>query len=157
MKKHGLSRHPLHRAWRAMRERCRNEKSKRYVDYGGKGIAVCKEWDVSFMSFYDWAISEWKPGLALSRKDIHGDYNKENCRFADLSVNNRNKRLLIKSNTSGYRGVSWHRSHKRWRAQIDIEGKRVELGHFDSALEAAIRWDEVASKLDDERPLNFKE
>ncbi len=156
MEKHGLSKHPLHRAWRAMRERCRNKKTKRYADYGGKGITVCQDWDLSFMSFYNWAINEWKPGAHLSRININGNYNPENCRFTTMSINNCNRKLLFKSNTSGFRGVNYHKSHKKWRACIDVDGKRRELGHFESPISAAIRYDIEVYKIgDNERPVNF--
>jgi hypothetical protein len=40
---------------------------------------------------------------------------------------------LFHNNTSGYRGVSFIRSHGRWRAAISVNGKKKHLGYFESA------------------------
>ena len=45
-------------------------------------------------------------------------------------------RLKQKNNTSGVAGVYWHKQHKKWRAQIKINGKLKYLGLFEQ-LEAA--------------------
>lgn len=39
-------------------------------------------------------------------------------------------------NTSGYKGVSWSKSRKKWNARIKRRGVRFDLGYFDSAEEA---------------------
>lgn len=39
-------------------------------------------------------------------------------------------------NTSGYRGVSWHKGRKKWRAYVKHNGKTMHLGLFDTAREA---------------------
>ncbi len=44
-KQHGHSRTKLYSRWKGMRLRCSNKKDKRYSDYGGRGITVCKRWD----------------------------------------------------------------------------------------------------------------
>ena len=38
--------------------------------------------------------------------------------------------------TSDYRGVSWYKAHKKWRAHITHEGKPHHLGYFDDEDEA---------------------
>lgn len=54
-----------------------------------------------------------------------------NLREADHSQNLHNSRLC-KRNTSGFKGVFWHCSNKKWYAQININGKNKHLGFFDS-------------------------
>lgn len=41
------------------------------------------------------------------------------------------------TNTSGYKGVSFRKDSGKWKAQINIDGKRVNLGHFDCKHDAA--------------------
>ena len=60
-----------------------------------------------------------------------------NLRLADNSENQRNARKRS-DNTSGFKGVVWHKRWKKWRAQIDVSGKRVYLGHFNSAYIAHV-------------------
>ena len=58
-----------------------------------------------------------------------------------------------KSPKSRYRGVSWSKKGRAWRARICFEGKYSHLGHFHEEEEAALKYDEAAVALG--RPLNF--
>ena len=76
-----------------MMQRCNNPKDKDYANYGGRGIAVCKEWEDSFLEYYNWAMaSGYKRGLTIDRENNDGDYNPSNCRFVTITENNRNRR-----------------------------------------------------------------
>lgn len=95
--KHGLSSHPIHKAWSAMKGRCYNEKDASYNNYGGRGIYVCEEWVDNFMSFYDWAINNgWKKGLSLDRAENDSIYCPANCRWTTQLIQNRNMRTNIR-------------------------------------------------------------
>ncbi len=64
----------------------------------------------------------------------HIDNNKHNnklinLRFATSQENNQNRSLSSK-NTSGAKGVSWHKQSMKWRANITINGKLIHLGSF---------------------------
>lgn len=70
----------------------------------------------------------------------HKDRNKKNNRWANLreatqSQNNANTGLFA-HNTSGAKGVSWHKRTGTWRADIKVNRRQISLGHFDS-FEAA--------------------
>lgn len=92
LKKHGLTKHPLHVVWSGMIGRCYHTYYRHYHRYGGAGITVCNEWRNSFQSFYDWAISNgWKRGLQLD-KDIKSEkenkvYSPETCCFVTATEN----------------------------------------------------------------------
>src|SRR6185436_15680312 len=66
---HGESKTRLHDIWCGMKSRCNGtscELSRKY--YANRGITVCKQWQESFESFRDWALSHrYKPGLQLDR------------------------------------------------------------------------------------------
>ncbi len=49
--------------------------------------------------------------------------------------------------TSLYKGVSWCRTKKRWRAAIMADGKTHFGGYFRDEREAARRYDELASRF----------
>lgn len=44
---------------------------------------------------------------------------------------------LQKNNTSGYRGVCWHKRVSKWYAQIRFQGKHYSLGYYDDIEQAA--------------------
>lgn len=90
---HGKSKHPLYRKWHDMKKRCYNKNVDRYKSYGGVGIKVCDEWKNSFISFYDWSISNgWKPGLTIERIDISKDYSPSNCKYISMKEQAYNKK-----------------------------------------------------------------
>jgi integrase len=42
--RHGLKKHPYYWKWKDMRQRCSRSGHRGYVNYGGRGIAVCERW-----------------------------------------------------------------------------------------------------------------
>src|ERR1035437_10732243 len=80
-KEHGLVNHPLYARWGQMRSRCTNPKNTHYVEYGGRGITVCKRWD-SFVLFLKDVGEQPTPRHTLDRKDNDGNYEPSNVRWA---------------------------------------------------------------------------
>ncbi len=76
------------------------------------------------------------------------DNQKANLRPATVSTNSQN-RPLYRSNTSGYKGVTFHKPTQTWKARISKDGRRwyVGGGYFDSAEEAGRAYDEAAKQL----------
>jgi outer membrane protein assembly factor BamD (BamD/ComL family) len=58
-----------------------------------------------------------------------------------------------KGSSSKYKGVAWHKRHKKWNAQIQINGKQKHLGYFTSEEEAALAYNKEAIKLFGEHAL----
>jgi len=73
------------------------------------------------------------------------DNRKENLRICNQSQNNANMRIS-KRNTSGYKGVSWHKECKKWRVRIQINSKMIELGRFSDINDAKNVYDEFSKK-----------
>src|ERR1700676_2579093 len=77
---HGLCYSPEYDAWHAMRQRCLNHNNKRYADYGGRGIRICKRWD-NFEAFFT-DMGKRPPKMSLDRINNEGDYEPGNCQWA---------------------------------------------------------------------------
>lgn len=72
------------------------------------------------------------------------DNRKMNLRVCTRAENAKNRALEVK-NTSGYSGVTWHRTHKKWMASIQVDNEVVHLGYFknlDLAKEVRIEAEE---------------
>ena len=74
------------------------------------------------------------------------DNRRENLRYVTSSQNGMN-RGMMKSNTSGYRGVTWDKKTEKWRARIGLNGKQIWLGYFDDIEEAATAYKKKALEL----------
>lgn len=73
------------------------------------------------------------------------DNRKSNLRLCTLSENSVHRRL--KSNPSGFRGVTFYKRDKKWCAQIRFKNRCVNLGYFRTPQEAAIAYDTAALML----------
>lgn len=135
---HGKSGTFEHTSWRSMKTRCYTKSTKRYEYYGGRGIIVCDRWlepnGQGFLNFLE-DMGEAPEGHTLDRIDVNGNYTPENCRWADITMQNFNQGIR-KNNKSGRSGVSWSEERQKWCAFICIEGKNTPLGRFNTFEEA---------------------
>jgi len=87
--KHGYSRRSEYHSWNNARERCNNPKNDSYHDYGGRGIKFLY---TSFDQFLADVGDKPSQEHSLDRQDCNGHYEPGNCRWADGSTQNKNKR-----------------------------------------------------------------
>lgn len=81
----------LKTVWADMLRRCENPARPDYKWYGAKGISVCPEWH-DFDAFLAWAISSGHDqSLSLDRIDPSAGYNPQNCRWATMKTQQRNR------------------------------------------------------------------
>lgn len=64
------------------------------------------------------------------------DNRRENLRICTRTQNRRNSRKS-KRNTSGYKGVHWHKLTRKWRARVRIGARVWELGLYANKQDAA--------------------
>lgn len=91
------SRKRIYWVWHGMKSRCTNPNAASYVNYGGRGITVCKEWSESFTAFRIWAYANGydenapRGACTLDRIDADGNYCPENCRWVGMDVQGANR------------------------------------------------------------------
>lgn len=81
----------------------------------------------------------------------HKDANPRNNAWSNLrpatpAENSRNAKRG-KNNTSGFKGVSYHRQIDRWCSEIWVNSKKQFLGTFDTREEAAVAYARAAQEL----------
>lgn len=128
---HGKSKIRLYRIWARMIQRTTNKNEPDYKYYGGRGIAVCKEWRESFVVFEIWAKeSGYADNLTIDRKDNSKNYQPDNCRWVTMKEQSRNTR---RTHYLTYNGQT--KSLTDWADEMQMSR---------SALDARInqrRWD----------------
>lgn len=125
---HNLTNHPLYNTFKRMKRRCLNPKDKNYASYGGRGIAICKEWLNDVSLFVEWSTKNgWKRGLSIDRIDNDGNYTPENCRWVDQKTqcnNTRRTKFLV------FKGR--RQSITQWAEEFNLDpsnvGRRLKNG-----------------------------
>lgn len=130
--KHGGWNKSSYNTWRAMVRRCTNPKDKDYPKYGGCGISICQEW----MDYVKFVADMGEPigDQTLDRIDTYGNYTKDNCRWASVTVQNRNVRIR-KTSKSGYVGV--HLRDGKWYGEVTVKKKKYYSKACNTVEEAA--------------------
>ena len=137
----------------------------------GKSALVDDKWHpylsrFSWQARYDRTTKKWYAARQIRRKFIymhreilnapdglHADHingntldnREQNLRLATPAQNawNRDK---YKTNTTGYKGVTHEKGRNKFRAQITVHGRPINLGRFEDPLEAAVAYDRAVQK-----------
>lgn len=86
-------------------------------------------------------------GLEIDHIDGDGLNNRRsNLRCATTAQNQYNQRLAA-HNTSGFKGVSWHKRDKAWTANIKFDGRKRFLGYFSTPEDAHAAYCRASAEL----------
>ena len=119
-KTHGQKGTRLYNTWAHMKQRCENPKNDDYNNYGGRGICVCDEWQ-EFEPFYEWAMSNgYNEKLTIDRIDVNGNYEPNNCRWADAYTQHNNTRTNTYVVYKGQRKTA-----SQWSRELKISKCRL--------------------------------
>lgn len=85
--------------WRSMLNRCKNKNVDCFKWYGGRGIKVCDRWSeyenfvLDMWKSYQYHLKKYgRKETTLDRINNDGNYCKENCRWATIKQQSKNKR-----------------------------------------------------------------
>ena len=73
------------------------------------------------------------------------DNRRDNLKLCTHKDNMKN--VVWKSGSSGYRGVTYVKLQRRWRAYTQIDGKQISFGYYATAIEAARGYDRHMLRL----------
>jgi len=85
-------------------------------------------------------------GMVVDHIDGNGLNNRRrNLRVCTSSQNHQNRRRT--RGRSRYKGVCWEKRRNKWRAEIMLEGRHIDIGCFADEVEAARAYDKKAKEL----------
>ncbi len=128
---HGMRYTRTYQSWCNMKSRCNNPSNSAYKWYGGRGITYDPSWDEYAPFLAD--MGECPLDLSLDRINVNGNYEPANCRWATAREQANNKRTKSKS---GYAGAYLEKRTGRFNSRANIDGKKIHLGTFNTAIEA---------------------
>lgn len=126
---HKISRE--YNVWTHMKRRCLNPKARGYKYWGGRGISICSRW-MDFANFFE-DMGPCPPKLTLERKDNNGNYEPENCVWADRTTQSRNRRTALR---------------------FTIDGKTLSLKEW--AIHSGIPYGTLYNRLTHNWPINSR-
>ena len=136
----------VHYIWLSMLNRCYNTKDTSYVNYGGRGVSVSKEW-LCFQNFTRWYyLQEKSYDTSITRfevdKDLKGgnEYSESSCVLLPYKLNMLLTNIRIKEKVGHIPKVK--NSAKKVNTRISILGKRVSLG-MHKQLEADLFYNAI--------------
>jgi hypothetical protein len=119
--------------------------SKRhYTYYAARRLTIGK--NKSKLIYMHRSIIDVKNGLEVDHINRNGlDNRRSNLRQCTRGQNARNSKKP-KTNTSGFKGVHFHRARNKYTAYIKVNKTKKHLGYFMTAIEAARVYDKNALK-----------
>jgi hypothetical protein len=110
----------------------------------GKGYAICGKEKIVYMHRQIMGVND--PMIEVDH--IHGnklDNRQNELRLCTKAQNQQNKGKQ-KNNTSGYKGVSFHKRLKKWQVLIQANRKNNFVGYFFTIQDAVRAYNAAAIK-----------
>jgi hypothetical protein len=133
-----------------------------YIELTQGRVAIVDASDLAFLNKHNWCFSKGyalrstRPAVYMHRQLLHVDPGMQVDHIDGDKLNNRRSNLRIVTNQqnawnmkghskSGFKGVV-KTPQGKWCARIYISKRLVHLGTFDTAANAALRYNEAARR-----------
>lgn len=127
--------------WKHIKSRCFNKNVPYYKDYGGRGITC--EW-TCFEDFWNDMKDTYQDNLTIDRINNHGNYSKENCRWATMKVQANNTRNIEKAQKFNFNGIDYTVTQLAEMFNFKRSTLSMRLQHYgwslDKALNTKVLW-----------------
>ena len=143
-----------YKTWKGMKSRCYSP-SAVAGKYKENNIQVCDEWKNSFEKFHE-DMGDVPEGMTLERKNVLGNYCKENCIWADFSTQAKNRGSFNEIIT--YNGET--KVLKDWAKHFDIKYTTLyqRMHRNNLSFEQAIQSDPYERQIEiDDKQMTLKE
>lgn len=77
---------------------------------------------------------------------VQTDNNLNNLRLITPSQNRYNSKGHKDRQYSKFKGITFDKSRKKWKAHLQVEGVLINIGRYDSEVQAAVNYDLAAIK-----------
>jgi len=84
-----------------------------------------------------WVYGYFPENLIDHKNGDKLDNRIDNLRETTKACNSQNSKIYC-TNTTGYKGVCYHKRTGRWLSQVHFKGRGIYIGAFDSSIEAAL-------------------
>ncbi len=98
---HGRSQTSEYKIWICIKDRCNNQNHSGFHQWGGRGIAICDEWNRSFEAFLEHVGPRPSLDHSIDRINNDGNYEPGNVRWATRSEQMRNIRTNVNVTHNG--------------------------------------------------------
>lgn len=135
------------RGYNIHRTRYANTKAGSLAQNGYYVVRVCGKLYLNHRVIWSMIKGDIPSGMEID----HIDRNPQNNAISNLRIatssNNKWNMGIPSHNTSGYKGVSYHKNSGKFTAQIKRYGKMKHLGYFKTAEEASAAYKSAAERL----------
>jgi len=119
---------------------------KWYCSTSGRAVRTERHGKNQIMIYMHRVIAKTPEGMECDHKNMNPLYNcRENLRNCSRSENSANKNKYS-TNTSGYKGVTWSKGMRKWKAQITVNYKNTVIGYFEKIEDAVNAYNEAAKE-----------
>lgn len=135
-----ITEHPLYFIYHGMKQRCYNQNTQHYDNYGGRGITICDEWldkENGLMNFIKWSENNgYIPNQYLSIDRIYNDkgYSPDNCRWTIKNIQMLNRRSLKRNIEHEESRIELH--NNLYLTNLFFNGHIYPVGTFKTKKEA---------------------